>query len=69
MISFSFKVFLILNVGVSFHVDGAIRHRRNQRKRRDDRFSLYGGHGDVYGSGSGFGPDKDEIPRGEELWL
>ena len=55
MISFSFKVFLILNVGVSFHVDGAIRNRRNQRK--------------VYGSGSGFGPDEDEIPRGEELWL
>ena len=23
MISFSFKVFLVLNVGVSFHVDGA----------------------------------------------
>jgi len=60
----SHRINKVIDLNIRNRRQSSIRQRRNKRKRRDDRFSLYGGHGDEYGSGSGFGPDEDEIPRG-----
>ena len=66
--SISHRVEKVIDLNVRNRRQSPKYQRHNQKKRRDDRFDLYG-YGDGYGSGSGFGPIEDEIPRGEQSLL
>ena len=64
----SHRVEKVIDLSVRNRRQSPKHQRHNQKKRRDDRFDLYG-YGDGYGSGSGVGPIEDEIPKGEQSLL